>query len=269
MKNINKVLIVIMTVMAIAIPSLGFDGNMNEQQPCVYEVQIDNVNGFNPSQLNLNPGDEIVWINNDKTDITLSNKEGLFEDKTLEYDMRMSYTFQQYGTYIFNFNKFEQFITIDPSMPHSACTPTIVESTQTTDSTENIKLIQHLNETKDLDNYTLIIETYIYKNEGNKDFVGTLSVSVPEGIRELQLQRIEMVMGGQPVPVDVTLNGNIASWKGDIKANEMPPVYALAYLIPNKSIETSTPIYYYIIGFVIIIIICLVVKKRLKGGLKL
>ncbi len=58
------------------------------------EVKIDRDRGYvNPEQANLkiNPGDEIVWTNDDSYRITLISKDGLFEEYVINYGNRKNW----------------------------------------------------------------------------------------------------------------------------------------------------------------------------------
>ena len=69
------------------------------------QVKIDRDRGYvNPEQANLkiNPGDEIVWTNDDSYRITLISKEALFKDVVIDYGSRKNYVFKRKGTFNFD-----------------------------------------------------------------------------------------------------------------------------------------------------------------------
>ena len=72
-------------------------------QSVSYSVKMDVEHGFNPSVININKSDTIVWSNEEqqRTRIVLISKEGLFENTTTDYTKKIIYQFNQSGTYNF------------------------------------------------------------------------------------------------------------------------------------------------------------------------
>lgn len=71
------------------------------------------------SSLKIKPGDEVIWINDDKYSLTLISNDGLFEDKILDYDKLITHIFTKSGTYSFDIKvmgvkKFNGTVTVEP-----------------------------------------------------------------------------------------------------------------------------------------------------------
>jgi plastocyanin len=69
--------------------------------------------------MNIKPGDEVIWVNDDTYSLTLVSKEGLFEDKLLDNDKQISYIFKKIGTYNFDIvvlgvKKFSGTVVVEP-----------------------------------------------------------------------------------------------------------------------------------------------------------
>ena len=67
-------------------------------------IKLDRNRGFYSliqGTLTINPGDEVVWINEGIDPITLVSSDGLFEAKLLDNDKRTNYIFKISGTYRF------------------------------------------------------------------------------------------------------------------------------------------------------------------------
>ena len=85
-------------------------------------VKIDRDRGFYvPAQSNLKikPGDGVIWLNEGTYSLTLISKDGLFEDKILDNDKRMTHIFTNTGTFTFDIvvlgvKKFSGTVTVEP-----------------------------------------------------------------------------------------------------------------------------------------------------------
>lgn len=68
-----------------------------------YSIKFDVSHGFNPSVKTINRSDTIIWNNdeNQRTRVVLVSKDGLFENRRMEYSEKYSYRFNQSGRYIF------------------------------------------------------------------------------------------------------------------------------------------------------------------------
>lgn len=67
-------------------------------------IKLDRHRGFYSliqGTFTINPGDEVIWINEGIDPITLVSSDGLFEAKLLDNDKRTNYTFKISGTYRF------------------------------------------------------------------------------------------------------------------------------------------------------------------------
>ncbi len=86
------------------------------------QVKIDRDRGYvNPAQKNLKikPGDEVIWANEGSYALTLISREGLFEDKLLDYGKVTNYTFKKTGTFNFDIKvrdviKFSGTVAVEP-----------------------------------------------------------------------------------------------------------------------------------------------------------
>ncbi len=67
-----------------------------------YSVKFD-VSGFYPPVITINISDAIIWNNdeNQRTRVVLVSKDGLFENRRMEYSDRYQYQFNRSGSYIF------------------------------------------------------------------------------------------------------------------------------------------------------------------------
>ncbi|TRZ91131.1 MAG: hypothetical protein D4R88_02410 [Methanosarcinales archaeon] len=127
-----------------------------------------------------------------------------------------------------------------------------IDFANTTDSDQNIILVQHLIEVDaaqfEAQNQIYVRETLIYKNIGDKNFQGTLRTWVPDGLEGLKVGKVAMMMGGTVVPMNALQNGNIISWQdpAGIKANDpLPPLYAVEYIISAEPEGTLSKSKYY------------------------
>jgi len=84
-------------------------------------IRITRFKYVNPGQQNMkiNPGDEVIWVNDDSYSLTLISKEGLFEDKLLDNDKQISYIFKKIGTFNFDISvlgvkKFSGTVVVEP-----------------------------------------------------------------------------------------------------------------------------------------------------------
>jgi hypothetical protein len=68
----------------------------------IYSVKFD-VSGFYPPDMTINKSDTIIWNDdeNQRTRVVLVSKDGLFENRRMEYYDRYQYRFNQSGRYIF------------------------------------------------------------------------------------------------------------------------------------------------------------------------
>jgi len=68
-----------------------------------YSVKIDVTHGFNPKVVIINKLDTILWNNeeNQRPRVVLISREGLFENKLMEYTDKYPYQFNQSGNYSF------------------------------------------------------------------------------------------------------------------------------------------------------------------------
>jgi plastocyanin len=68
-------------------------------------VKIDRDRGYYvlaQKNLIIKPGDEVIWENAGTYPLTLISKDGLFEDKLLDYWQITNYTFKKTGTFSFD-----------------------------------------------------------------------------------------------------------------------------------------------------------------------
>lgn len=68
-----------------------------------YSIKFDVSHGFNPKVLTINRSDTIIWNNeeNQRSRVVLVSKNGLFENRRMEYSEKYPYQFNQSGSYIF------------------------------------------------------------------------------------------------------------------------------------------------------------------------
>ena len=85
-----------------AIPNVTFAPMVNA--PKSYSIKIDVSHGFYPDVITINESDIIIW--NDEEDqrsrIVLLSKDGLFENKIMQYQDKYKYQFNQQGKFTFN-----------------------------------------------------------------------------------------------------------------------------------------------------------------------
>lgn len=113
--------------------------------------------------------------------------------------------------------------------------------TDTTTSDKDIILSQHLIEldTVLLDNNLTLKETLVFKNTGEQNFSGSLSIWVPDDAVNTVVAKVEMMTESTPISLPATLkkvqNGNIISWSSSIQKNSsLPPMYIVVYQVPGK-----------------------------------
>lgn len=125
----------------------------------------------------------------------------------------------------------------------------------TTQSDQDIQLLQHLIEVDavqfESQNRLDIHETLIFKNNGIKNFSGTLRTWVPDGASGIKAERRNMMDGTLEYGLQMIQNGNIISWQDKIITKSLPPLYALGYMLPaepqgglTKSISYSKKLTY-------------------------
>lgn len=117
--------------------------------------------------------------------------------------------------------------------------PENIDPANTTESDQNIILITHLIEVDaakfEEQNRIYVRETLLFKNIGDKHFIGSLRTWVPDGIEGIKVGKVPMMMDGNVVPINSIQNGNIISWQDTIKANDpLPPMYAVEYVLPAQ-----------------------------------
>jgi plastocyanin len=68
-----------------------------------HSIKFDVSHGFNPKFLTINSSDTVIWNDdeNQRTRVVLVSKDGLFENRLMEYSDRYQYQFNQSGSYIF------------------------------------------------------------------------------------------------------------------------------------------------------------------------
>ena len=68
-----------------------------------YPIKIDVSHGFNPGEITINISDVIVWNNeeNQRTRVVLISKDGLFDNRIMQYTNKYYYQFNSSGTYNF------------------------------------------------------------------------------------------------------------------------------------------------------------------------
>jgi hypothetical protein len=73
-------------------------------EPKIHSIKMDVSRGFYPNIITINKSDIIIWYDNEdqRTRIILLSREGLFENKTMQYRDRYNYQFNQQGNYTFN-----------------------------------------------------------------------------------------------------------------------------------------------------------------------
>jgi predicted ATP-grasp superfamily ATP-dependent carboligase len=73
-------------------------------EPKIHSIKMDVSHGFSPKVITINKSDIIIWYDNEdqRTRIILLSRDGLFENKTMQYLDRYNYQFNQQGNYTFN-----------------------------------------------------------------------------------------------------------------------------------------------------------------------
>ena len=116
-----------------------------------------------------------------------------------------------------------------------------IDLTNTTESDQDIIMVQHLIEVDDsarlkAENKLFIRETLIFRNIGTKDFYGDLRTWIPDGSENVIVARSEMMTGGGNVPIDFSRNENIVSWKDYVEQNSsLPFLYVLEYTVQQEA----------------------------------
>ncbi len=72
--------------------------------PKNYLIKMDVSHGFYPNLITINKSDIIIWYDEEdlRPRIVLLSKDGLFENKLMQYQDRYEYQFNRQGKYIFN-----------------------------------------------------------------------------------------------------------------------------------------------------------------------
>lgn len=130
-----------------------------------------------------------------------------------------------------------------------------LDPANTTESDQNIILIQHLIEVDaakfEDQNRIYVRETIVFKNIGSMNFQGTLRTWVPDGSEAIKVGRAPMVMDGSVVPMNAVQNGNIVSWQDLIRIDNQPfPMYTLEYVLPGQTEGSISKSRHYIKKFV-------------------
>lgn len=140
-------------------------------------------------------------------------------------------------------------ITNTTDIPQDTQNISQIDLTNTTESDQDIIMVQHLIEVDDsarlkAENKLFIRETLIFRNIGTKDFYGDLRTWVPDGSEDVIVARSEMMTGGGNVPIDFSRNENIVSWKDYVEQNSnLPFLYVLEYTVQQKAGASSSEIY--------------------------
>ncbi|CAG1000107.1 MAG: hypothetical protein OIN86_09115 [Candidatus Methanoperedens sp.] len=73
-------------------------------EPKIHSIKMDVSHGFYPNIITINKSDIIIWYDNEdqRTRIILLSRDGLFENRTMQYRDRYNYQFNQQGNYTFN-----------------------------------------------------------------------------------------------------------------------------------------------------------------------
>ncbi len=76
-----------------------------------YSIKIDVAHGFKPDVLVINRSDIVFWNNeeNQRPRVVLKSREGLFENKLLEYSDKYPYQFNLSGNYTFSLAEYPTF----------------------------------------------------------------------------------------------------------------------------------------------------------------
>ena len=85
-----------------AVPNVTFAPVVNE--PKSYSIKIDVSHGFYPDVITINRSDIIFWFDEEdqRARIVLLSKDGLFENKLMQYQDKYKYQFNQQGKFTFN-----------------------------------------------------------------------------------------------------------------------------------------------------------------------
>lgn len=88
----------------IEIPPIVPNVTLMTVEPKSHSIKIDVSHGFYPNEITINKSDFIFWNDEEKqrTRIVLISKDGLFENKIMQYQDRYKYQFNQQGKYTFN-----------------------------------------------------------------------------------------------------------------------------------------------------------------------
>lgn len=110
-----------------------------------------------------------------------------------------------------------------------------------TASDRDVVLSQHLIELDDTqqENNLTIKETLVFKNTGEQNFSGSLSMWVPDDAIDVVVAKVEMMASATPISLPATSKkvqkGNIISWSSSIqKNNSLPPMFAVLYQVPGN-----------------------------------
>jgi hypothetical protein len=78
------------------------------QKPKTYTIKMDVGHGLNPSFMSINTSDIIIWSDEEieRTRIYLISKDGLFNNRLMQYTERFTYRFNQSGNYTFVVGEF-------------------------------------------------------------------------------------------------------------------------------------------------------------------
>lgn len=134
--------------------------------------------------------------------------------------------------------------TSNTSIPQETGTVAPINFNNTTESDQDIVMVQHLIEVDAVlmkaDNKVFIRETLIFRNIGTQDFFGTLRTWMPDGSEKISVARSEMMTGGGMVPMDFSQDGNIISWKDYVEKNSrLPFLYAIEYSVKQNAEGTE------------------------------
>ncbi len=134
-----------------------------------------------------------------------------------------------------------------------------LDPNNTTESDQDMVLMQSLIEVDAVQlqskNELFVRETLIFKNQGAKNFFGSLRIWIPDGaeivmqqgtgevVRQDMVQRRYMMNGTLEYPLQTVQNGNIISWKDRIDTASLPPMYIVEYTLlaePEGTITKKT-----------------------------
>jgi hypothetical protein len=105
-----------------------------------------------------------------------------------------------------------------------------------TGSDQDIIMAQHLLEYDAVqlqaENKLFIRETLIFRNNGDKDYFGSLRTWLPDGSENIKVSKSEMMTGGGLTPLDFNKTGNIISWQEYVEKNSaLPLLYVVEYIV--------------------------------------